>query len=299
MAFQWFTIAFGWAAVVLFVALAARKVYLYATMPLNLRWEVYPVPHERGDRRGYGGSYMEQVDWAGEPPRPAGRGVELLEMASEILLLQRVREHNPYGLWPLSLALHWGIYLLLFWLALLATANWLPALTWPAVAAGGAALVLGFGGAGGLIVRRATHRALALYTTPVDYFNLAFLAAIFGLGLVSWAIDPLFSQHQAYLVSLLTFRPAPIAPLVLAMFFLLQAFAIYMPFSKLLHYIMKHFTFHETLWDDAFRRKGSRADRLAARQLSYRVTWAGPHIVTGQSWQEEVRERSPGSEAAP
>jgi nitrate reductase gamma subunit len=295
VAWQWFTIAFGWAAVVLFVALAARKAYLFATMPLNLRWEVYPVPHEQGDRRGYGGSYMEQVDWAGQPP-PASRGAELLEMASEIFLLKRVREHNPYGLWPLSLAMHWGIYLLLFWLALLSAAHWLPLLIWPAVIAGGVGLVLGAGGAVALIVRRATHRALALYTAPVDYFNLAFLAAIFGLGLASWALDPLFSQHQAYLVSVLTFRPAPIAPLVLAMFLLLQAFAIYMPFSKLLHYIMKHFTFRETLWDDDFRRNGSRTDRRVTRQLAYPAAWAGPHIGPGKTWLQDVQDTGTGRE---
>jgi nitrate reductase gamma subunit len=293
---QWFTIIFGWASVALFVALAVRKIYLFATMPLNLRWEVYPVPHERSDRRGYGGSYMEQTDWAAQPP-PAGQGAELVEMASEIFLLKRVREHNRYGLWPLSLALHWGIYLLLFWIALLAVANWLPALRWPAIVIGGAALVLGAGGAVGLIVRRATQPALRHYTAPIDYFNLVFLAAIFGLGLASWIIDPLFSPHQAYLGSVLTFRPTSIAPLVLAMFLLLEAFAIYMPFSKLLHYIMKHFTFSETLWDDDFRRKGSRVDRRVARQLTYSADWAGPHIGAGKTWQEEVQETGVDEEA--
>jgi nitrate reductase gamma subunit len=296
VAWQWFTIIFGWVSVALFVALAARKIYLYATMPLNLRWEVYPVPHERSDRRGYGGSYMEQADWAAQPP-PAGRGAELVEMASEIFLLKRVREHNPYGLWPLSMALHWGIYLLFFWIALLAVANWLPALMWPAIVIGGIALVLGAGGAVGLIVRRATQPALKHYTAPIDYFNLAFLAAIFGLGLASWIIDPLFSQHQAYLGSVLTFQPTPIAPLVLAMFLLLEGFAIYMPFSKLLHYIMKHFTFSETLWDDDFRRKGSRVDRRVARQLAYRADWGGPHIGPGKTWQEEVQETGADEEA--
>lgn len=297
MAFQWFTIAFGWAAVVLFIVLAARKVYLFATMPLNLRWEVYPVPHAQGDRRRYGGSSMEEADWA-RRPRPAARGAELLAMGAEIFLLLRVREHNRYGLWPLSLALHWGIYLLLLWIGCLAAAHWLPVLTWPAVGLGATACVLGVCGAVGLIVRRATHRALSLYTAPIDYFNLAWLSAIFGFGLASWLIDPLFSQHQAYLASLLSFRPAPIAFPVVAMFLLLQSFALYMPFSKLLHAIMKHFTFHETLWDDAYRQKGSRVDRQVARQLSYIVTWAGPHIEQDKNWQEEAQTSAVNKRAA-
>ncbi len=295
MAWQWLTIAFGWSAVVLFLALAARKVYLYARMPLNLRWEVYPVPHESADRRRYGGSYMEQVGWAGRP-HPSNRWAELREMGAEIFLLKRVRRHNRYRLWPLSLALHWGLYLLLLWIGLLAAANWLPALAWPAAVTGGAALVLGMGGALGLIVRRATHRELALYTAPVDYLNLVFLAAIFGLGLASWPADPLFLQHRAYLASLLTFRPTPVAPLVLAFFFLLQTFAIYMPCSKLIHYVMKHFTFHETLWDDACQVPGSGRSRRVARQLAYPVSWAGPHVGGGRTWLEAVQGRSADGE---
>ncbi len=298
MVLQWFSIVFGWASLLLFVVLAARKVYLFATMPLNLRWEVYPVPHETGERRQYGGSYMEQVDWATRA-RPAAGWAELPEMAAEILLLRRVREHNPYGLWPLSLALHWGIYLLLLWMVLLAAANWLPTLTWPAAGIGGAAFVLGTAGALGLIVRRATHSELARYTAPIDYFNLAFLAAIFGVGLASWLADPLFSQHRAYIGSLLSFRPTAVSFLALAMFLLLQAFAIYMPCSKLLHYIMKHFTFHETLWDDSFRVPGSRRGRRVARQLSHTLDWGGSHVGPRQTWQEGVEGTSTGRKERP
>jgi hypothetical protein len=71
------------------------------------------------------------------------------------------------------------------------------------------------------------------------------------------------------------------------MFLLLQAFAIYMPCSKLIHYIMKHFTFHETLWDDAFNVKGTKKDQQLQRQLSCKVSWAGPHIAQGKTWNEQ------------
>jgi nitrate reductase gamma subunit len=32
----------------------------YARMPLHLRWELYPVPHEAPDRAAHGGSYFEE-----------------------------------------------------------------------------------------------------------------------------------------------------------------------------------------------------------------------------------------------
>lgn len=295
MAFQWFTIVFGWASIFLFVVLAAYKLYKFATMPLNLRWEVYPVPHETADRRHYGGSYMEQVDWT-KKPRSSSLLAEMVEMGSEIFFLKRIREHNPYHLWPLSMALHWGIYLLFLWIGLLAATNLIPALTSLTVAVGVMSFVLGAGGTVGLIVKRATNRNLALYTAPIDYFNLVFLAAIFGLGFVSWLADPLFSQHQAYVGSLLFFRPTSASPVVVSMFLLLQVFAIYMPCSKLIHYIMKHFTFRETLWDDEFNVKGSSRDKRIVRQLSYVVNWAGPHIVPGKTWLENVQVTSAGEE---
>jgi len=238
---------------------------------------------------------MEQTDWAKES-RPSSFAAELMEMGSEIFFMKRVREHNPYHLWPFSLALHWGIYLLLLWIGLLAATILIPALTSLTVAVGVAAFALGAGGAVGLIVKRATDEEMALYTAPVDYFNLVFLAAIFGLGLGSWLTDPLFSQHQAYVGGLLSFRPTPVSPVVVAMFLLLQVFAIYMPFSKLFHYIVKHFTFRETLWDDEFNVKGSSQDERIARQLSYTVSWAGPHIAPGKTWLEDVQVTSAGEE---
>jgi nitrate reductase gamma subunit len=289
--FQWFILLFGWVSILLFIALAAYKIYRIATLPLNLRWEVYPVPHEPKDRRSYGGSYMEQVDWS-KRPRITSVLAELGEMGAEIFFLNRVRKHNPYHLWPLSMAMHWGIYLLLAWIGLLAAAYWVPVLDPVAVVVGGAALLLGVCGTLGLIVKRATNKALSLYTTPVDYFNLAFLATIFGLGLASWAADPGFSQHQAYLVNLITFETAAIPPAVVAMFFLLQAFAIYMPLSKLIHYVMKHFTFTEILWDDAFKAKDSARDKRVARQLAYTKDWSAPHIGQGRTWLEDAQETS-------
>ena len=69
-----------------------------------------------------------------------------------------------------------------------------------------------------------------------------------------------------------------------------------MPCSKLIHYIMKHFTFRETLWDDAFIVKGSRKDKRIARQLSYKVDWAGPHIAPGKTWLEDVQATAAGEE---
>jgi len=293
--FQWFIIVFGWASLLSFIVLVAIKYYKIATLPLNLRWEVYPVPHETGEKRYYGGSYMEQLDWAMKP-RSTSLVAELAEMGSEIFLLKRVREHNPYHLWPFSMAMHWGLYLLLLWIGFLAVRIYIPTLTSLSVLVGIMAFILGIIGTLGLIVKRATKRELSLYTAPIDYFNLMFLAAIFGMGFLSWLADPFFSHHQSYIGSLLLLRPTSVSPMVVTMFLLLQVFAIYMPFSKLIHYVMKHFTFSETLWDNELNVRGSPRDKRIQRQLSYIVNWSGPHIVRGKTWLEDMRVASVGEE---
>ena len=56
MALEWFMILLGWISAALFVIVWAYKMYKLATLPLNGRREVYPVAHEEGERRHYGGS---------------------------------------------------------------------------------------------------------------------------------------------------------------------------------------------------------------------------------------------------
>lgn len=282
------TTGFAWASIFIFIALVVYKFYKINTMPLNLRWEVYPVPHETAEKRKYGGSYMEEVDWA-QQPRESSKIAELAEMGSEIFFLKRVREHNPYQIWPLSMALHWGLYFLVIWIGLLAITNWLPIFEPLTIGIGALSLILGIIGSVGLIIKRATNPDLKLYTTPIDYFNLIFLTAIFGLGLVSWGADLSFVGHQTYLNNILTFSSTPVSPTITVMFITLQAFAIYMPFSKLIHYVMKHFTFTETLWDDAFIVKGSDKDHQIERQLGYTKNWAAPHFSADKTWFEDVQ----------
>ena len=295
MFLQWFAIIFGWSSLVLSVALAIFRIYRYATLPLNLRWEVYPVPHETKEKRRYGGSYMEGVDWA-KKPRSSSFPAELQEMASEIFTLKKVREHNPYGLWPWSISLHWGVYLLLTWAVLLAGAALVPGLTFLSQVIGPLSFLLGIIGAVGLILKRVTVPALRLYTEPVDIFNLVFLALIFGLGLASWLVDPLFAGHQTYLGSVLAFRPTPVPAPVLTMFLTLQLFAIYMPLSRMIHPLLKHFTFREVLWDDGIKVKGSRVEERLSHQLDYPFTWAGPHMAGAETWLEGVQSTSQGGE---
>lgn len=302
MAFQWFVTVLAWASVVIFFVAAVRRVIKINSLPLGLRWEVYPIPHEARDRREYGGSYMEDSDWAKRHHRRSFLqevieflAPEAIEIGTEIATMKKVRAHNRYGIWAFSTLMHWGIYLFVLFTLLLIVGSVAGSAAVFAVArvVGLIACVLGLVGVAGLIVRRATSPDLANYTAPIDYFNLAFLAAIFVLGLISWLADPTMAGHRAYFDGVVRLQPATAPWSVVLTFLVFWAFVVYMPFSKLLHYVIKYFLYHQGLWDDAFTVKGSEADKRVAGQLGYTVTWQGPHIAPGKTWLEEAQMAGP------
>lgn len=59
MEFLHFAFYFG---LVIFLILVISKAIKIATAPVHLRWELYPVAHEKG-KAHYGGSYLEEFEW--------------------------------------------------------------------------------------------------------------------------------------------------------------------------------------------------------------------------------------------
>ena len=101
--------------------------------------------------------------------------------------------------------------------------------------------------------------------------------------------DQAFSAHQAYIGGALCFKPARVPAPVAVSFLLFELFMVYMPFTKLLHYLAKYFTFDRALWDDAFKGAGSALDRKVTAQLGYSATWAAPHMVPGRTWLQQAQ----------
>ncbi|MEW6044982.1 MAG: respiratory nitrate reductase subunit gamma [Bacillota bacterium] len=279
-----------WFALGFFAVMVVCRVIQFASMPMHLRWELYPMPLD--PKHHYGGSYMEEVDYV-RKPRQHVKLNGLREMAAEVFLLKRVREHNRFGLWPFSMAMHWGVYLLFFWLILLAVEslggrNGLAAFT---NAIGAASWVLGAVGTLGLMLRRAACPELAAYTAPVDYLHLLFLFGIFATGLAGWFTGPAYFEAVRRLANgALSPGDLPVAGSAWASahLVLFALFLIYMPFSRLFHYAAKYFTIDKVLWDDLLNARGSEIERRVTSQLRYRLTWSGRHIAPGQSWAQEV-----------
>ena len=50
----------------IFLVFFLLKSVKMARMPVHLRWELAPVPHEKG-KGHYGGSYLEEAEWWTQP----------------------------------------------------------------------------------------------------------------------------------------------------------------------------------------------------------------------------------------
>ena len=283
-------VAFAWSSVVIYGLMAAYRFVQLSSMPLHLRLELYPVGHEPGEKRHYGGSYMEEVDWV-KKPRVSSLMGEIIEMALEIVFFKRVKDENPYNIWFFSMIMHWGLYLLLTWVFLLVVQGIFSlSVLQPVVSVVGiVAFAMGAFGCTGLLIKRAAVEGLRAYSAPVDYFNLLFQLSIFGSGILAWLNDRTLEYSSAYIANIISFNYQHMPFFTTLNLLLFQAFLIYMPFSKLFHYFVKYFTWHKVIWDDGFSKKGSSTDKKIAAQLNNTVTWSGPHIVKGKTWLEEAQ----------
>ncbi len=274
----------------LFVLAVGVRFFKISSMPIHLRWELYPVAHEKG--AGHGGSYLEQQDWWTRP-REITRLGELKEMIPEMLLLKALYRHNR-ALWIRSFPFHFGLYLLaafavLIGLGGLAKVAGMPVgedgrlfsqvLYYAPIPAGFLGLLLALLGSAGLLHRRLTDPALRGYTAASDLFNLMVFLATFGVALAAAMTDPSFSAFRDYVVSLATFSAAPPANgLVWLAVLLAMLLLAYIPLTHMAHFFVKWFTWHKIRWDDEPNLRGSRIEAQVNAALQYPVSWSAPHI---------------------
>jgi nitrate reductase gamma subunit len=291
-------------AFIIFIIAFIGKTIRYATAPLHLRWELYPVPHEKG--REYGGSYFEELEWWTKP-RKKNLFREFTFMMEEILFLKEYYHRNR-GFWYFVYPFHVGVYLFVAWLVLLligalsmlggvsvsagSTNPWGQVLYYLTLIVGIASLIIGTVGCIGLLIKRTTNEDLKLYTAPIDYFNLSFVLAIFVSGLCAWLFfDPTFATAREYMKSLITFSPMNrMNPALMSHIIIVSLFLIYMPFTRMMHYLAKYFTFHKVRWEDEPNLRGSKIEKRVILLLDQTVSWSAPHIQSGKRWSEVASE---------
>lgn len=272
----------------IFVTIMAYRVISFAHRPVHLRWELAPVPRDKG-KTGYGGSYLEDFEWW-QKPRKITRIAPVVYMLREILTMKSVCENNR-SLWPLSVSLHAGIYLiilaLVFYLinALLMIAgapqgviDVFLTITAVIVAAG---CIIGIIGAAGLILKRALDADYSSYSTFSSYFKLVLLLAVFASGGISmlmpggYALE--MSRFTEGIITLETNISVSVASAVHILISFL--FVLYLPFTNMVHFITKHFTYYGVRWNDK-PLDGKTAVRVKELQV-LKSNWSAGHASEG------------------
>jgi nitrate reductase gamma subunit len=286
-------------SVAVFLAGIACRFVKISRLPIHLRWELYPVAHEKG-RANYGGSYLEEPDWWTKPRQSSLVG-ELKVMIPEILLLAGVWEHNRKH-WFRSFPFHFGLYILAGLIVQLLAGGIATAAGANVSANGGpvtsflyhltyltgyAGLGLGFVGAVALLARRTFDLDYREYTKKADYFNLIFFVVTLLVALLTHAFtDPYFVGLRIHFADLVTFggfsaseaTTAPMGVLTAVEILLASLLLAYIPLTHMSHFFTKWFTYHHVRWNDEPNLRGGRIEREVTETLQYPVSWSASHI---------------------
>jgi len=287
----------------LFIIIAYTvKVVKIARMPFHLRWELYPIPHEKGYK--HGGSYFEELEWWTKPRQKNRIRSILLKVRDYFTFPGYYRRNKGYWLglylWHIGFYLLMSFQILSFLGALLIltagliisvdSINMLGRTTYYltlVVAVG--AFIIGSSGSIVLLLKRLTNKELRAYATPADYFGYLFFLVLFLSGLFAWVYDTSLSSFREFWAGLIAFKYVDIqAPTyVFVMVFALHL--IHLPFTRSTHYITKVFAFFGVLWDDVPDLKRSITEKNLKKVLSKPVSWSAPHIQSGKTWSEVVK----------
>lgn len=266
-------------AVLCFISFSAYKAWKFASMPIHSRLDLYPVPKEAG-RAEYGGSYYEEPEWWAKPRKISYLG-ELKDMLLEMLFIKKLFV-NQRQLWWASYSFHLGIYCLFGWTFLLIISSiWpVPFLIYLTSLAGIVGFLLALFGNITLLLRRIFIPTLQKYTTPQEYFNLILILAVLVSGLAAWFGDWLFVEPRLMISRLLSWQALDVQPTVTLHLLLLSFMFIYIPLSKMSHYVGKYFTFHKILWENEPNLPGSTVEKELREAAAHppQTTWSAPHI---------------------
>jgi len=293
--------------IVVFLARLAK----YARMPVHLRWELYPLAGEKN--RPLGGSYLEDPEWWSSPQEEKSFLGEMKFMGEEVLYFKEYKKLNP-SYWYYVFPFHIGTFTFLVFIGALivgaltqiggievaAAGNpWGVFLYYATLVVGGIALVFGTLGGLALLLRRAFDSNLRPYTRRIEYFNIVLVLALFLTGLLSWAFyDHFFAMDRQYFVSLLTASGVPgIGALTVAHILLVLVTAVYLPFTNMMHFFAKWFTYHKIRWDDAPNLRGGSLERKLGPAHNMPLSWAASHIQELGRWSDIAVEKPPAAPA--
>ncbi|MCL1879429.1 MAG: respiratory nitrate reductase subunit gamma [Actinomycetia bacterium] len=264
-------------AMVGFLLLSVYRAWRFKRLPVHSRLEIYPIPKEGAERAKYGGSYLEEPEWW-HKPRRIDKLNELLDMLQEMIFIRKLFEKQR-SLWWASYCFHLGVYAMFVWtIALIVNvAASPPWLYWITVAVGAAGFALTTLGSFLLLVRRIVDPSMRKYTTPQEYFNLVLIFCVLVTGIASWSG---FASPFVVAASVLGGGGQTFAAVVYLHLVLLGLMLIYIPMSKMSHYVGKYFAFHKVLWDNDPNLADSEVRRKIKELEAHKpkTVWVAPHV---------------------
>jgi nitrate reductase gamma subunit len=291
-------------AVIVFLYRTIATVIKFCRMPRHFRWDLYPIPHQEPE-----GSKYQKVDFVNMKPHVSHLH-ELKEMGQEMLYIKRALVNNP-KVWSGSFPLHAGLYLGTLWLVMLCVGGIfeLNGIQIAAQASSGLAVmiyyiteiagilsfILGLGGCLVLLWLRLVDEAMRDMSDYLSYFNLGLLLFMFATGLIAWGwSDPSFQTIRFHAGSLLILNPSNVdMPLVTLEMFAFSIFLLYLPFSRMMHFVGKYFFYNNIMWDDTMLKDSGVMDQDIAAYLQFKVTWSAKHIHQNGTWVDQVVEGPP------
>lgn len=184
------------------------------SLPPHVKWTLYPVPE--------------------------GTGGQLRYMLREMITFETLHRFNR-RLWIWSYAMHMAMagFSIFF---VIAVAGWLP--VFPARLC----LAVTVASALSIMVMRLSDANLRVLSSFEELFNLGFLALAAASVWLAIAVHP--TNFISYAAALASFKK-PLLPLSASQLFAVVVaglFIVYLPWSKMAHYISKYFTYHKINW---------------------------------------------------
>jgi nitrate reductase gamma subunit len=226
-------------------------------------------------------------------------------MSQEMLLIKKIFINKP-KVWAGSFPLHAGLYLGIVWVFLLiagafvelsgirvlpyASSVFVKSLYFGTIIVGACLFIAGLFGSLFLFGLRLMDEDMRLMSNASNFINLVVMIFLYGAGLAAWTfVDPSFSIIRTHTAGLLTFSPANITePLITLQLLSLCAFLIYLPFSRMMHFVGKYFFYHNIMWDDEMMKRDSAMENDISAYLQYKMTWSAPHIRKDGTWVDQV-----------
>jgi nitrate reductase gamma subunit len=300
-----FLALFTYFAYVFIIVFYSVKAFKYLGLPVHLRWELYPVIHEKGFL--YGGSKYESLNWWEEGRKQRSLRGFLFLLKEYLHLGEYYHRHRSYWFvlypWHVGFILIITFHILCFFGGVLIVSGILISADssstigilfyYTTLITGVVSFISGAFGSIGLFLKRSSDNDLKIYASPLNYFSYLFTFVVFLSGFYAWAFsDPTLAEYREFWVGLITLQYVGVMPATAIHIIIFDLFLVYLPFTRSFHYVTRFFAYFLIRWEDTPNVRGSELEKKLQEMFKQKITWSAPHIKPGQTWEEAAKDKN-------